>query len=464
MKFAKKIMVYFFGSILSKMVVFFLLPIYTKYIDPLSYGENDLAYTTVIMLVDFFFLEAWIALLRFSYDNQTVSGRKKIFTNTMVLLGICLPFYLIGSITSSVLLHLPNMIWMILFGLSLLSLDVFQFKIRADGNSLDFLISGAVSAIMQLIVAIVALFALHLGAITIFLSPIVGNGCACLYIIIKNSYYSEFQLSLLDRRYIKELFLFSYPLAINYVAFWGMTNANKYFARFYLGAEVNGYIALATKFTSIVARLVQVFALAWQESAFEHSSSENRSVYYSDVFTNYYLLMALGASGIMLVTNLFFNTFISQSYLPARATLPIYYISSFFNAISNFYGHLFSAEKKTKVLLSSTIFGTIANIGLLLFTVKKLGIYSVPLSLVFGYLVNVGMRMMNYQKINRLNLHVPILFAGFTFVLVSMILCYIDNVLIQAAMIVGICAFALYKYKDILKSAIQMVKAKAANG
>ena len=76
MKFAKKIMVYFFGSILSKMVVFFLLPIYTKYIDPLSYGENDLAYTTVIMLVDFFFLEAWIALLRFSYDNQTVSGRK----------------------------------------------------------------------------------------------------------------------------------------------------------------------------------------------------------------------------------------------------------------------------------------------------------------------------------------------------------------------------------------------------
>lgn len=98
MKFLKKMAVYFIGTIFNKIIVFLLLPIYTANFDPASYGDNDLSMTTVTMLASLLFMEVWTPLLRFSYDEHTLEGKQKIFTNVVSLSGACFPLYIAGCL------------------------------------------------------------------------------------------------------------------------------------------------------------------------------------------------------------------------------------------------------------------------------------------------------------------------------------------------------------------------------
>ena len=103
--------VYFIGTIFNKIIVFLLLPIYTANFDPASYGDNDLSMTTVTMLASLLFMEVWTPLLRFSYDEHTLEGKQKIFTNVVSLSGACFPLYIAGCVLIAFWQELPNPGW-----------------------------------------------------------------------------------------------------------------------------------------------------------------------------------------------------------------------------------------------------------------------------------------------------------------------------------------------------------------
>ena len=150
--------VYFIGTIFNKIIVFLLLPIYTANFDPASYGDNDLSMTTVTMLASLLFMEVWTPLLRFSYDEHTLEGKQKIFTNVVSLSGACFPLYIAGCVLIAFWQELPNPGWMIAYGLSLLILHIAQFEVRAIGDSKDFMISGMVSSVFQFILSAVLIY------------------------------------------------------------------------------------------------------------------------------------------------------------------------------------------------------------------------------------------------------------------------------------------------------------------
>ena len=398
MKFLKKLAVYFIGTIFNKIIVFLLLPIYTANFDPASYGDNDLSMTTVTMLASLLFMEVWTPLLRFSYDEHTLEGKQKIFTNVVSLSGACFPLYIAGCVLIAFWQELPNPGWMIAYGLSLLILHIAQFEARAIGDSKDFMISGMVSSVFQFILSAVLIYGFRVGAVAILIAPAVSNVLAAMYIEARHRFLRKVRLKDVSKAMLRDLTKYSFPLAINAVAFWGMTNINRYFAKWYLSEDANGYIALANKFAALIVTLIKVYALAWQESAYEHSGSDQRSRYYSKMLVVYMDFMAFGTAAVIVGTNVLFPFFIDDAYTLTQLILPIYYLSAFANAMSNFYGHIFNAEKKTNILLYSTLLGAAVNIGLLYATIQIWGLYAVPIALTLGYLANVLMRILSIQK------------------------------------------------------------------
>ena len=63
------------------------------------------------------------------------------------------------------------------------------------------------------------------------------------------------------------------PLAFNSVVYWLLTSGNKVIVSIMLDTTQNGYLAIATKFTSILYLFSTCFQLAWQELAY---SKENK--------------------------------------------------------------------------------------------------------------------------------------------------------------------------------------------
>ncbi|MBQ9315000.1 MAG: oligosaccharide flippase family protein [Clostridia bacterium] len=459
MQFLKKILIYFIGTIFNKLIIFILLPIYTRHLSPTDYGNADLSITTVTMLVSLLYIEVWTPLLRLSYDKDDSTHKAKVYCNSVIIALICTPIYIGGCIIMGVWQNLPYMVWMILYGLSILVMHILQFEVRAIGDSKDFMISGMISSVSQLILSFVFIYVFHMGAQMILISPAISNFLAALYIEVKYKLILLIKKSFYSSALAKQIVRYSIPLAINAVAFWAMTNINRYFSRAYLGEEANGYIALATKFISLINTLVQIFSLAWQESAYEHSNNADRSSYYSNMLKMYIDLMSVGTVLAILFTNILFPYFIGNAYSATQMILPIYYVSAFGSAISSFYGHIFNAEKKTDILLYSTLAGAGVNILLLFMTINKWQIYAVPIALALGYCVNVAMRAFSIGFTVKIKFDIKRIFFDILQMTIACILIYANvHLLIKALFIIISSAYLFFSYKRILSGIVFKLK------
>ncbi|MBR0142667.1 MAG: oligosaccharide flippase family protein [Clostridia bacterium] len=398
MKFIRKMLVYFVGTVLGKIITFLMVPIYTHVLAPEDYGAADLAYTMAVMLVSIAFMELWTGLLRFSYDEKTEEGKRKLFKHVLLLGAVLTPLYLALAAGIAVWQKLPHMGWMLGCGVLLLALHLWQYMARAMGKSHDFVISGAVSSVTQLAAVLVGLFVLRLDSVMLLAAPALGCVMAILYLEIRFGFL-RLAKGKIDRALIRSLVKFSLPLAINAVAYNAMTNLSRFIAKGHLPEEENGYIALSAKFVVIVTSLVYIYSLAWQESAYEESGDADRAAYYGAMNALFIDGMSAMTAAFILLTDMLFPFFIGKEYQPAAAILPLYYVSTLLYAFSTFFGHVYNAEKKNSVLLWSTMAGAAVNIGLLCLLIDRLRATAVPIALIAGYAVNLAVRMILLRRV-----------------------------------------------------------------
>ena len=68
--FIKSFGLYFLGNILSKLMMFILLPIYTDHLKPEELGYYDVANTYLNLLITFLFIDIYVGIMRFVFDEQ----------------------------------------------------------------------------------------------------------------------------------------------------------------------------------------------------------------------------------------------------------------------------------------------------------------------------------------------------------------------------------------------------------
>ena len=72
-KFVKTSGIYFVGTVLQKLITFFLLPIYTAYISPKDMGTYDAAIAYITFLCSVLFLDIWSGIMRFTFEYEATA-------------------------------------------------------------------------------------------------------------------------------------------------------------------------------------------------------------------------------------------------------------------------------------------------------------------------------------------------------------------------------------------------------
>ena len=91
--------IFFLGNILSKVISFFMLPIYTGYIAVADMGYYDVSITYTNMVVSIVFFEIWSAVLRYMYDRDTVDGKYRSAKSGGVIFAVSAAIYVAGFVT-----------------------------------------------------------------------------------------------------------------------------------------------------------------------------------------------------------------------------------------------------------------------------------------------------------------------------------------------------------------------------
>lgn len=449
-RFIKTSGVYFIGSILSKLIAFFLLPLYTQKLSPDLFGMYDIIITIMSLAVPVVFFQIWDGMFRFALEKQQETEKYSIISNSFSIWALGFVIYTIVFWTMSRIFHFELTGLIFAYGLSVALQYLYTFIARVFLNNKLFVLSGLVNSLLSAIINIVLILQFRMGIESLYIAPVIGCAAQILMIEAVLRPLKHFHSKDVKIEQIREMLRFSIPLCIATVSYWLLSGYTKIAISQQLGTYENGLYAVANKFSSLIVLIVSVFQYAWNELAYLIASDDNRVASYEKSIQYIFKVAVLGSGIFMLFTKIIFPYFIDPSYNGALMIIPLSLIGVAANSLAGFIGTIFMAEKQTKYILWTTIISVVFNILFTWIFTPIWGLQGAIGALCLAFSLLAIFRIYVVRKLFAIIL--PWSYSIYLFVLAASTYVFftVNNIWILVIIIVLLIGISLYSLRDIL--------------
>lgn len=360
----KNTLIFTISNFASKILGFFMLPLYTRVLSKEEFGSTDLITLTVGLLMPILTISIAEGVLRFALDenedkSQVFTFGLKLITSSFILMLMLFPLISMIPIIKN---------YIILFYLIYISqaLNLFFNQFMQGINKIKLIgIVGVIQTIITVASNIILLVVFKLGIKGFLLSIIIANTIALLTLFIFGELKRYINLlSPINKNLKHEMLRYCIPLTPNRLSWWLNNSANKYIISAYCGVSELGLFSAASRIPSILTTFQGIFIQAWQLSAITEYDKKYSVDFFSKIYKLYNFTMLLGCSLLILfirpVSSILFGVEFSKSWKLA----PFLLISVIFGALIGFLNSLNLAVKKTKSLFISVLIG--ASLGIIL--------------------------------------------------------------------------------------------------
>ena len=288
--------IYGLGGLVSRILAVVLLPLYTSYLPPGSYGrvETLTAASTVAVIV--LRMGVATAFFRFYFDHKDDAGRLVVvrtsfwFTMAVATAGLvlCLVFAAPIAHTLPKMGDHPELVRAAAIGFwAQMNYEQLTSLFRVEERSVAYAIASIANVLITIGATVVLIVGYHKGA----LGLLVGNflGTLCVYFVLL-AYRREQLGPQFDRSILRGMQKFGLPLVPSALALWAINFIDRIFvAEYKTQAEVGVYSA-AIKLASVITFVMFAFRTAWPAFAYSIEDDRDARLTYSFVLT--YLLVA----------------------------------------------------------------------------------------------------------------------------------------------------------------------------
>lgn len=391
----------------TKLLSFFLVPLYTNILSTTEYGTYDLFYTTASVLVPVLTLNIQESVLRFALDKKynreaivTVAVRYFLFSCGLILVGV----------VGNGVLHLNQVVndYAIFFFLMFLS-QALSGIVLAYTRGIDKIKELSISSVLASVATIgcnlLFLVVFRWGVYGYFLANIIGPLFQCLYLMVKSHFVSSIHLSGKDYSdEKKEMLAYSCPLIANSIAWWVNNASDRYVVVLFCGLAANGVYSVASKIPSILNIVQSIFNQAWTLSAVKDFDPEDKNGFFANTYNAYNCFMVVLCSAIIVMDKVLARFLYAKDFYIAWQYVPWLTIAIVFGALSGYIGGFFSAVKKSDIFAQSTVAGAVLNIILNLVFTPIVGPLGAAIATAICYFVVWGIRYWSSRQFIRLRI------------------------------------------------------------
>lgn len=396
------------GQFGTKLLSFFLVPLYTYVLTTGEYGTFDFVNTTVSLLVPLLTLNICDAALRFPLDMKGDENRSEI-------LSVCIYHFLLCSVIG-LLLVLLNVVfnWIsvineypILFYLIFIS-TCLNGIITCFARGIDLVkevaISGVISSAVIMSLNVIFLLPLHLGLVGFFLAYLLGILSQSAYLFISFNGWRMLHIKRINKELQGEMLKFSKPLILNNMSWWINGVSNRYVITWLEGIAANGLFSVSYKIASIFTIFQGIFSQAWTLSAVREFDKDDKSGFFSKMYNSYNIGMTIICSILIILSRPIAHLIYSKDFYVAWKYAPFLLISSIFGALSGYIGGIYTATKDTAIFAKTTVVGAIANISLTVLLVWQIGTMGAAIAASASYFVVWVMRVRTVHRYVKMHL------------------------------------------------------------
>ena len=400
---AKDIVIFAIGNIGSKMILFFLVPLYTNTMTKDEYGIADLILTVSELVLPFVSVVIYDALLRFALSKNESKEDTLLVAYIVMAVGSALTL----AITPIFIFYRSVSPWkwflcihIILSGFHLINMNY----LKVTNNNVKYAIISLVQTLFMATLNIVLLVVYHMGVLGYLVANILSVLIAIILTLILGKIPSSLKKARFRKKLFSEMVRYSAPLIFNNISWWVVHSSDKMMVEGMLGEDSLGIYAVSAKIPSFINVIINVFSQAWGISSVKEFENTNDRKFYSSVF-NLYMFLCFGVGiGIISVTKLFMKMYVSEAFYSAWKYVPTLLAAAAFAAVAYYYGSLYGAVKKSGRNMVTTLIAAITNVIVNVICIPLWGIYGAAIGTLVSYIVMSTMRMIDINRLLKIKI------------------------------------------------------------
>lgn len=375
------------SSLSTKLLSFFLLPLYTNILSTTDYGTYDLFNTTIGVLLPILTFNIQEAVMRFSLDDKydkksivTVATRYLFFSNIVVIIGLIIN----NLFDISIFVSEYSFFFFLMFLTQSIS-GVITMYVRGIDKISELSISSVIASLITICLNILFLAVFHWGLMGYFSANIIGPLIQCIYLIYRTNIVRNINMKERFSFERNEMINYSRPLIANSIAWWVNNASDRFIIVFFCGLAENGIYSVASKIPSILNIFQAIFNQAWTLSAVKDFDPDDKEGFFTNTYMAYNCLMVIICSGLIATDRVLAKMLFAKDFYVAWKYVPWLTIAILFGALSGYLGGFFAAVKDSKIFAQSTVYGAITNVILNFIFVPFLGVLGAAIATTISY-------------------------------------------------------------------------------
>jgi O-antigen/teichoic acid export membrane protein len=384
--------IYGLGGLVSRILAVLLLPLYTHYLAPGSFGRVETLTAASAVAVIVLRMGISTAFFRFYFDHKDPVRRLAVvrtsfwFTMTMATVGLVLAVVFATPVSHALQMgNHPNLVRAAAVGFwAQMNFEQLTSLFRVEDRSVAFALASIANVLITIGATIALVVGFHKGAVGLLIGNFVGT--LSVYIVLLA--YRREQLGLqFDRELFRGMQRFGLPLVPSALALWAINFIDRLFVAGYKGQGEVGIYSAAVKIASVITFAMFAFRTAWPAFAYSIEDDRDAKRTYSYVLT--YLLVV--ASWIALALGAL------APWLVQAMTDPRYHRAEKGIALLAFAGAIYAGytvlaigsgrARKTQLNWIVTSVGAAVNVGLIVLLVPRYGMVGAAIATLAAYVV-----------------------------------------------------------------------------
>ena len=446
----KQSFIYGLGHIITRLVTFLLLPLYTNNFTPEDYGIVALFYTFVPLLSIVVRYGMGAAFLK-NYVPAGGKDRISIMTNTIFSLFISgVPFmillYLFRENLSFVFFGVSNPSYITMMGIIIFFDTIWSIPmlaLRAENRPRLFILFSFLNVGITLIcnLSFIIIFKMSIGSI--FLSNLIAS--STIFILMLPYIYRRFEFSSLSVAKWKTIFSFAFPFLPAGLFAMAMEVADRYILKLLTDLETVGIYNAGYKIGVLMLLVVNGFNMGWQPYFLE-KNFDSRNKIYSRI--NSIVMAILGFIWLLLLfwaddlikTSFFGITFFGIDFFEALHIIPWIGLSYFFYGFYHLQTPGVFLKNRPKYAAWTRFFGAVSNIGLCYYFIPIYG----AMGAAYATCLSFGLMALLMYYINRYLISVKLEIKNLAIIFLLLILCYAGFSIYEDSYIANVTMMFIY--------------------
>lgn len=396
------------NAMATKLISFFLVPLYTSYMSAGEYGLTDMSLTVISLVTPLLTLDISEAAVRHIVGDRGCGGRYATVAFALTVASTALVAILSPLLDLGVFGGLGAYKgWFVLAYATSALMNLCGEVSRGSGEVRLIPVCAAVSSLATLVSAIVLIGNMGLGVVGYFISISVGPILAIvLYLSIGGiarlvtSGASEFARGGVP--VIKETFApmvrYALPLIPNGLFWWAGTSINRFFITGMLGISASGMFAAAGKVPNLLNTAYSIFQQAWQLSAFQESKGDGLECFFSEVFRAVSAGLTVLCALLSLLSPWLASILLKGETFASWPMIPVLLIANLMNVFNSFYGTVYSTTMHTAYIMKTTVFGALSCVVFTPLLIPMMDTYGACVASVIGQGLVFVMRAHDSRK------------------------------------------------------------------